>query len=65
MTTANTGHEMTEREKAICILSWLKANPEESATLCKTMGISKEVAVQATLDITAFIKRVFNHEHDR
>lgn len=53
---ANNGNEMTDREKAICILSTFKENSEATAVLCHVMNINKDVAVQATLDIRRFSK---------
>ena len=56
---------MTNREKAICILSTLKSNPEKAANLCRDIGISKEIAVQAALDICGLAKEIrecFNHD---
>ena len=54
MTTANTGNEMTDREKAICILSMLKADRHAAGVLCGVMKISQDVAEQAALDICRF-----------
>ena len=54
MTTANTGNEMTEREKAICILSMLKTDRHAAGVLCGVMKISQDVAAQAARDISRF-----------
>ena len=56
MTTANTGNDMTDREKAICILSMLKADRHAAGVLCGVMKISQDVASQAALDICRFSK---------
>ena len=50
----STGNEMTDREKAICILSMLKADRHAAGVLCGVMKISQEVAAQAALDISRF-----------
>ena len=54
MKTTNTGNEMTDREKAICILSMLKADRHAAGVLCGVMKISQDVAEQAALDIHRF-----------
>ena len=42
----STGNEMTDREKAICILSMLKADRHAAGVLCGVMKISQDVAEQ-------------------
>ena len=58
LASSKTSNPMTDREKAICILSTLKSDSEEAARLCNDLGISKEVAVQAVLDIYGLAKEV-------
>ena len=55
----STGNEMTDREKAICLLAWLRANPKEAGKLCKIIGISREVAIQSALDVNKFMEEIF------
>ena len=54
MAEFETGNEMTDREKAICILSMLKADRHAAGVLCGVMKISQDVAEQAALDICRF-----------
>ena len=68
LANGKTSNPMTKREKAICILATLRSNPEEAARLCNDLGISKEVAVQAVLDICGLAKEVRGviiHEQNR
>ena len=54
MAEFETGNEMTDREKAICILSMLKADRHAAGVLCGVMKISQDVAAQAARDICRF-----------
>ena len=67
LANGKTSNPMTDREKAICILSTLRSNPEKAANLCRDLGIDKDTAVQAALDICGLAKEIrgcFNHDSE-